>query len=98
MTKLGGLDKGGGQLRPICVSTIWVKLISYLILPPAREHLDPHLREVVSLGSAPHRGGGSAVLMHQSTLSPVPGTRGCLVGLQKGFLRPPLSDVLGGCF
>ena len=42
-TKLVALDKGGGgQLRPTCVSTMWVKLISYPLLP-ARECLDPHL-------------------------------------------------------
>ena len=40
-TKLVALDKGGGQLRPICVSTIWVNLTSYLLLSQAREHLDP---------------------------------------------------------
>ena len=44
-TKLVALDKGGGQLRPICVSTIWVKLLSYILLP---------CLEVVSkLGSRP---------------------------------------------
>ena len=51
-TKLVALDKGGWQLRPICASTIWVKLLSYLLLlPQAREHLDP-TSEVLNSGSA----------------------------------------------
>ena len=61
-TKLVALDKGGGQLRPICVSTIWVKFLSYLLLPQAREHLDPHLRGSQFGVGTPQ--GASAMLMH----------------------------------
>ena len=61
-TKLVALDKGGGQIRPICVSTIWVKLLSYLLLPQAREHLDPHLRGSQFGVGTPQ--GASAMLMH----------------------------------
>ena len=61
-TKLVALDKGGGQLRPICVSTIWVKLISYLLLPKARECLDPHLQgRQFGVGTSQ---GATAMIMH----------------------------------
>ena len=61
-TKLVALDKGGGQLRPICVSTIWVKLISYLLLPKARECLDPHLQgHQFGVGTSQ---GATAMIMH----------------------------------
>ena len=61
-TKLVALDKGGGQLRPICVSTIWVKLISYLLLPEARECLDPHLQgRQFGVGTSQ---GATAMIMH----------------------------------
>ena len=61
-TKLVALDKGGGQLGPICVSTIWVKLISYLLLPKARECLDPHLQgRQFGVGTSQ---GATAMIMH----------------------------------
>ena len=56
------LIRGGGQLRPICVSTIWVKLISYLLLPKARECLDPHLQgRQFGVGTSQ---GATAMIMH----------------------------------
>ena len=49
-------------MRPICVSTIWVKLISYLLLPKARECLDPHLQgRQFGVGTSQ---GATAMIMH----------------------------------
>ena len=38
------LDKGGGAIRPILIGMIWSKLLSHLLLQPAKSDLEPFLK------------------------------------------------------
>ena len=38
------LDKGGGAIRPILIGMIWAKLLSHLLLQPAKSDLEPFLK------------------------------------------------------
>ena len=38
------LDKGGGAIRPILIGMIWAKLLSHLLLLPAKSDLEPFLK------------------------------------------------------
>ena len=39
------LDKGGGAIRPILIGMIWAKLLSHLLLQPAKSDLEIFLRD-----------------------------------------------------
>ena len=39
------LDKGGGAIRPILIGMIWSKLLSHLLLQPAKSDLEVFLRD-----------------------------------------------------
>ena len=63
-------------MRPVWISTIWVKLLSHLLLPQAKRASRPPASEDRSSGSAPLKE-PSAVLTHiKAALGQVPGTCG----------------------
>ena len=39
------LDKGGGAIRPILIGVLWSKLLSHLLLKPAKSDLEVFLRD-----------------------------------------------------
>ena len=81
----------GGQLRPICVSSVWVKLLSYLLLPMSRADLDPRLQgNQFGVGTSE---GADPMFMRSK-----PRSRNMWRPTRffKLLLRPPPSDMFGG--
>ena len=76
------LDKGGGAIRPILIGMMWAKLLSHLLLQPAKSDLEPFFAAQTIWDRNPPGGTGDDH-GNQSPSCPASRPCGCMSRLQK---------------